>query len=133
MVEASTGPHQELQAEEVESLTYIYPEEFELISENPYKFEIMINSNTEDEELNFLKVKVTWELSEEYPDKLPYFRIKNLSPDYMDNTLLDQYETEMKRRGEESIGSGMVFELCDYLKEKCTEINDEVCNKLRLI
>ena len=52
----------ELQAEEIESLQYIYPEEFDLQTERPFKFEIMLNSNTESEDLNYLKLRVSFDL-----------------------------------------------------------------------
>lgn len=61
---------------------------------------------------------------------MPYFRIKNLSPDYLDNTSLDYFETQMRLRGENSIGSPMVYEMVDLLKEKITSMNDDVLARL---
>ena len=52
----------EQQEEEIESLTYIYPEEMIVNKEKPYQVEVMINSNTESEERNFLKVKIIFDL-----------------------------------------------------------------------
>ena len=76
----------------------------------------MVNSN-EEEENNFLKLLLTFELPEDYPESVPFFRIKNLCAEYMDNKLLDKYETQMKAKAEESKGSSMIFELTDWLKE----------------
>lgn len=42
--------------------------EFNLKEEKPYKFEIMINSNSESEEKNFLKLRLTIELPDNYPE-----------------------------------------------------------------
>lgn len=123
----------EEQADEVESLTYIYCEDFELKSEQPYNFEIMLNSNTESEDKNFLKLKITFDLQQDYPQCVPYFRIKNLSQDYLDNTVLDKWENLMREKAEELIGSMMIFEITDFLKEKIVEINDEVLAKLQKI
>lgn len=85
----------ELQAEEVESLSYIYPEEMTVTKEEPYQVEVMINSNTENEERNFLKVKIIFDLQNTYPDCTPFFRLKNLSPDFLDNKLVDRLETTL--------------------------------------
>ena len=131
MVEATVDDEKwEEQEQEIESLTYIFPEEFKLNKEKPYNFEIMINSNTESEEKNFLKLRITFDLQEEYPNVVPYFRIKNFSPDYLANAVLDKYEEEMKEMAQESIGSMMIFQMCDFLKEKITEVNDKVLEKL---
>ena len=64
---------------------------------------------------------------------MPYFKVKNLSPDYIDNAVLDKYEDEMREVGQENIGSMMIFQMCDLMKEKITDINDDVLAKLDLI
>ena len=104
MVEASyDSQNWDIQAEEIESLTYIYPEELTVVTEKPYKIELRVNSNCEEDK-NFLKLILTFELPVEYPNSIPYFRIKNLCVEYMDNALLDKYETQMKKKAEESLG-----------------------------
>ena len=130
MVESNTANNWELQEEEIESLKYIYPEELTVLREKPYSLEIVINSNTEDEERNFLKMKVLFDLQNSYPDCAPYYRLKNLSPDYMDNKFLDHCETLLRQKGEEILGQMMIFEMCDLIKEKITQINDEVLGKI---
>ena len=129
MVEATEDQWEE-QEQELESLQYIFPEEIKIEKEKPYKFEIMLNSNTESEERNFLKLRITFDLPEDYPSQIPFFRIKNLSTEYIDNAVLDKYEDEMRELAEENIGSMMIFQMCDLLKEKITEINDKVLEKL---
>lgn len=111
-------------------MKYIYPEELTLLREKPYQLEIMINSNTESDERNFLKMKVTFDLQNSYPEVVPYFRLKNLSPDYMDNKFLDHCETLLRQKGEDLIGEMMLFEMCDLIKEKITQINEEVLNRV---
>ena len=61
MVEATEDKWEE-QEQEIESLQYIFPEEFTLNNEKPYKFDIMINSNTESEDKNFLKLRISFDL-----------------------------------------------------------------------
>ena len=46
-----------------------------------------------DQELNFLKIIITFDLPRDYPNQVPNFRVKNLAFDYLDNKLLDKYET----------------------------------------
>ena len=53
-----------------------------------------------------------------------------MSTEYIDNAVLDKYEDEMRELAEENIGSMMIFQMCDLLKEKITEINDKVLEKL---
>ena len=123
----------EEQEQELESLQYIFPDEITIENEKPYKYEIQINSNTESEEKNYLKLKVLFDIPEEYPAVIPYFRVKNLSPEYMDNALLDRYEDEAKDVARENIGSIMIFQICDYIREKITLINDEVLGQFEAI
>jgi hypothetical protein len=77
-----------------------------------------------------LKMKIIFDLQNSYPDCVPFFRLKNLSPDYMDNRFLDRCETLLSERAGECIGSMMLFEMCDLIKEKITAVNDEVLQKV---
>ena len=55
--------------------------------------------------------------------------LKNLSPNFLDNRMIDQYETEIRTKAYESIGMQMIFEICELLREKISEINDKVNDK----
>jgi hypothetical protein len=101
-----------------------------ILKDRPYSLEILIDSNTESEERNFLKMKILFDLQNSYPDCVPYYRLKNLSPDFMDNRFIDRCETLLRSKGDELIGSMMIFEMCDLVKELMTNINDEVLQKL---
>jgi len=48
----------------------------------------------------------------------------------MDNNFLDHCETKMRAIGEASIGSMMIFEMCDIVKSLITDVNDEVLGKI---
>jgi len=129
MVEDDDAKWEDQEAE-IETLKCIYvEEEFELRREKPYNFEILVNSNTESEDRNYLKLKLIFDLPEGYPNEIPFFRIKNLSPDYIDNNALEIFENEMRERATESIGQMMIFEIVDLLKERITEINEAVLGK----
>lgn len=130
MVEEDDSKWEE-QEIEVESLKSIFEEEELIIKrEKPYNFEILVHSNTESNERDYLKLKLIFDLPESYPNEIPYFRIKNLSPDYIDNNALELFENEMRERANESLGQMMIFELSDLLKEKITTINETVLEKL---
>lgn len=74
------------------------------------------------------------ELGHYYPAQAPeILLLKNLSPDYLNNTMLDEYETEIKQMAQEMKGEQMIFALCDHLREKIAEINDEVVGKFNQI
>lgn len=117
----------EFQEMEIESLQCIYLEsEFEMVRERPYRFDIKINSNTEDESRNFLKLRITFDLQREYPNCVPVFRIKNLSPEYLDNRTLDKLEDEMREYANENLENMMIYSMCDILKQYITDTNDQV-------
>lgn len=78
----------EEQESEIEALEVIFPDEFTVMAEKPYKFKIMINSNSADED-NHLKMLLTVELPKDYPESVPHFLLKNKSPDYLNNNLID--------------------------------------------
>lgn len=40
--------------------------------------------------------------------------------------MLDEYETQIQEMAREMLGEQMMFNICDHLREKIAEINDEV-------
>ena len=118
----------EEQEGEIEALEVIFPDEFTITGRKPYKFEIQINSNAEPEE-NHLKMLLKVELAIDYPHSVPFMLLTNLSPDYLDNAMLDGYETEIRELGAEQLGEQMMFNLCEHLRERIAEINDKVLGK----
>ena len=63
-----------------------------------------INANTESEDMNYLKIKIMFDLQNSYPEVAPNFRLRNLSPDYIENKFFDYCETQLRNRAEECIG-----------------------------
>ena len=78
-------------------------------------------------------MKILFNLQNTYPDCVPHYRLKNLSPDYMDNKFIDHCENLLRQKGEDCIGQMMLFEMCDLIKELMTKINDEVLDKIDTI
>merc|ERR1711957_1144670 len=134
MVEADNTNYDD-QAEEIEALQSIFTEEeFILLNSKPYSFEVMINSNTEEEERNHLKLMIRFDLPKDYPENsIPLYRIKNLCKEYLESNDLYRYEEALRERAHESIGAPMIFDLCDLIKEEITTLNDAVLNKYDII
>ena len=63
----------------------------------------MINSNSESED-NHLKLLLKVEWPVDYPNSVPFCLLKNMSPDYLDNKMLDQYEQEIRAKAHELVG-----------------------------
>jgi len=90
---------------EIETLKSIYvEEELNIKKEKPYQIEILLNSNTTSEDRNYLKLIVVYDLPADYPNEVPVFRIKNLSPEHMDNNALESFADLMRERANESLG-----------------------------
>ena len=105
------------QFEEIEALQSIFMDEFEMMEERPYKFEIMVNSNSESKEKNHLKLKLVFDLPDSYPHETPVVRIKNLCADILDNNRILEFDNIVRQKMEECAGTPMVFEICDALRE----------------
>jgi hypothetical protein len=55
--------------------------------------------------------------------------VSPLSPEYLNNKMIDGYEQEIRVRAYESLGAQMIFDICELLREKIGEINDKVLGK----
>ena len=122
-------------ADEIEALENIFePTELTILAVKPYIVEVIINSNTESEEKNNLKLKVRFDLPGGYPhEEEPIVRIKNLSGTYLDNNDIYRYEQLVRSTATESLGMPMIFTLCDLLREEISELNEAVLEKFDAI
>ena len=92
-------------------------DDIEILEDRPFKFEVNINANSESKEKNFLRLRLTFELPENYPHFTPSVRIKNLSPDILDNNNVLELEKVITNKADENIGNQMIFEMCDAIRE----------------
>ena len=60
-------------------------------------------------------------------------RLKNLTPNYLNNQMLDKFETEIREKALELIEMPMIFDICEHLRECLANINDQVLEKFNLI
>ena len=114
--------------EELEALEFIFPDEMTIHFKRPYKMDIMINSNSCEEE-NHLKMLLILEIPHDYPQQIPFIRLKNQSPDFLDNKILDQLEQEAREVARDTIGYQMLFSVADHLRSGIADINEVVLNK----
>ena len=57
--------------------------------------------------------------------------LKNLSLDYLNNNLIDEYEQEIRAKAHEEIGNQMIFDICELLRERIADLNDSVVAKYK--
>ena len=95
-----------------------------MLEEKPYKFEVLLKANSESDEKNHLSLKLTFELAEDYPNSVPSVRLKNLSPDIINNNLVLDFEKLIMKKAEESIGTMMIINMNEIILKKLKEITD---------
>ena len=88
-----------------------------ILEEKPYKFDVVLNANNESQERNFLKLKLSFEIPESYPFTTPLVRLKNLTPDIIDNNRMIEFERLIAEKADESIGNQMIYDICEGLRE----------------
>ena len=114
---------------ELEAIKCIFMDDLIVLEERPYKFEVLLNANNEADR-SHLSLKVTFELPDDYPSIAPNMQIKNLSPDIIDNNMVLNFEKLISTKAAESLGTMMIYEVCEALREKISEMNDLILKKL---
>ena len=114
---------------EIEAIKCIFMDDLQMLEEKPYKFEVLLNANNELER-NHLQLKLTFELGQNYPTEVPSIRIKNLTPEIINNNLVLEFDKLVTKKAEESVGTMMIYEVCEALREKIGEMNDMILKKL---
>jgi hypothetical protein len=109
---------------EVEALESILVGEIEIINEEPYTYEVIIKADRDNDDDNFVTVKLKVEYPEEYPNVTPKFQLKNLSPI---NLLIGEFNNchkIFKDTAEEMMGEQMIFQCIENIREFLQEKND---------
>ena len=106
-------------------------EDFQMLEEKPYKFEVLLKANSESDEKNHLSLKLTFELGDDYPNSVPSVRLKNLSPDIINNNLVLDFEKLIMKKAEESIGTMMIYEVCEAVRDQIINMNEIILKKLK--
>lgn len=114
---------------EIESIKCIFLDDLVMLEERPYKFEVLLNANNELSR-NHLQLKLTFELPDDYPNVVPSIRIKNLSPEIINNNIILEFDKLVTKKADESVGTMMIYEVCEALREKIGEMNDIILRKV---
>ncbi|KAI8979664.1 ubiquitin-conjugating enzyme/RWD-like protein [Mycotypha africana] len=108
----------EEQANELEALQSIYPDEFEAISEKEFTIAVYPDEQDEDHPRG-LSLHVTY--TPNYPDELPEYEIETI-----EGTIPQTYYTKIKHSvknaAEESVGMAMIFTMVMAMKEELDNI-----------
>ncbi|KAK3821158.1 MAG: ubiquitin-conjugating enzyme/RWD-like protein [Benniella sp.] len=111
--------YREEQANELEALQSIYPDEYEEISNDPGEFTIRIEPEDQGEDEKYtLKLYVKY--SETYPEALPEFSIE-VEEGELDQDDFDAILKKVTETAEESLGMSMVFSMVSTAKDALTE------------
>lgn len=116
--------HKEEQEQEIEALKVIFLDEFILTYESPYKFELTIHTDRDEDDLNFIKVKLIVEFPETYPEVPPKASFKNLSEMLLEPSDFHKCEDIFQDEAEQLIGSPMIFQIVEKIKEHLQGINN---------
>ena len=115
----------------MEAIKCIFMDDLVILEEKPYKFEVLLNSNNESKEKNHLQLKLTFELPDDYPNSMPSIRMKNMSPDIINNNMILDFERLITNKAQESVGTFMLYEVCEALREQIMNMNEMILNKLK--
>lgn len=114
------GDHEAEQYEEIEVLSSIFPDEFELVSNNPNNFKILLKPNQDDEE-NFVMVSLEVEFPVEYPEVVPNLKIEVKKG--LGKKQADELKTLADNIALENIGMPCIFSVAEGVKEWLVDNN----------
>ncbi|KAF9436601.1 RWD domain-containing protein 1 [Entomortierella beljakovae] len=112
--------YKEEQANELEVLQSIYPDEYEEISNDPGEFNILINPEEQDD-LEDYSFKLHVKYTETYPDTLPEFSIE-MEEGELETEDYNTIMAKVTEAAEEAIGMSMVFSMASIAKDALSEI-----------
>lgn len=119
--------YKEEQANEVEALEAIYPEEFKLICSDPYhKFEMYMTSQCR-EDIPDVSCKVQFCFTPTYPDTAPDMEVVSIGgvDEDEEDELTAALVVHLTQQAEENLGMAMIFTLVSATSEWLTETTEQ--------
>lgn len=111
----------EQQKDEIEALQSIYPDDFEIVSdETPIKYRITIplipidNLDSEEEADSVPRVTFLFFLSETYPEEAPTYSLESI---HLSRNILNELNEQLKQTCEDNLGDVVVFSLIQKAQE----------------
>lgn len=113
------------QKNEIEALQSIYPDEIEILEEEPqYMFKIkVVPQDAENFPDHAMSAEIQFSYTSDYPDSAPL--IEFVSNDNMDDGQLDSLMDLMKTQAEENLGMAMIFTLISAVQEHMTDMMEK--------
>lgn len=117
--------YKEEQANELEALESIYPDELQIIEMEPYpSFQMMVTTQSMDNsDDTSATIIMQFTYTEKYPDEVPIIEITG--SDNLEEDQVERLTQMMKELAEENLGMVMIFTLVSAAIEKMGEMLDE--------
>lgn len=117
--------YKEEQRNEIEALQSIYPDEIEIVSENPYHtFKLFVQpQNAENFPDHAMSAVIMFTYTEDYPDSVPIMQFD--STENMDDAQQDSLMEFMKSQAEENLGMAMIFTIISAVQERLTMMMEQ--------
>jgi len=112
---------QEEQDMEIEALESIYPDEIEILEENPKKIQLTFSTENYEEDDDGASIQVTFKFTPNYPDELPEMDI--VESENIDDE--QNYMSFLEKTGEENMGMPMIYSIASALVEKLNKDNED--------
>lgn len=118
--------YKEEQTNEIEALESIYPDEFTVLSEEPFHtFRIIVSSEeTDDEENGPLQVTLQFTYTSTYPDAAPEYQV--IPDEALEESNVETLNQLLEEQIEENLGMAMVFALVSATQEFLNQMIDDL-------
>ena len=120
--------YQEEQANEIEALESIYPEEFTLLETTPtHSFQLPLHAEADGQAEDEVSCTLKFTYTKTYPDAAPVMEI--VDPDNLTDDDIKEVENLLKEQAEENLGMVMIFTLVSAVQEKFTGIVNGIAQR----
>ena len=65
---------------------------------------------------SYISILMIAEIPGDYPQSIPFLRLKNSTPNYLENRQLVEYIREIRALAHQSTGNQMMVQLCERLR-----------------
>ncbi|KAK0052888.1 RWD domain-containing protein 1 [Biomphalaria glabrata] len=117
--------YKEEQRNEIEALQSIYPDEIEIIEEQPYySFKLQVGSQDPDKFPDHaMSAVIQFTYTHDYPDSAPDMLIE--STENMDDAQQESLMEFMTSQAEENLGMAMIFTIISSVQERLTDMMEQ--------
>merc|ERR1739842_106038 len=117
---------------EIEALESIYPDSFDIISENPTTFSLKVFSE-EDDEVDTIGIELQFTYVEKYPEERLLYEINLVNEDEedpeVDEELCKKLSELVDELIEENLGAVVVFDIVSLVQDNVNETKDGIKQK----